>query len=65
MITDQAGVARGFYSETHVDELTQWIKAELCRDGAHLDDLRMSRTVRTVSSSTTARYIPGASRDRA
>lgn len=40
VITNQAGVARGFYSEAHVEELTRWIGAELRRGGAHLDDLR-------------------------
>lgn len=37
VITNQAGVARGLYSEDDVARLHRWINEELRRDGAHID----------------------------
>ncbi len=40
VITNQAGVARGFYTEADVAHLTAWMQKDLRRAGAHFDDLR-------------------------
>ena len=37
VVTNQAGVARGFYGEEDVLKLHRWINAELLRHGAHID----------------------------
>ena len=40
VVTNQAGVAHGFYSEEHVRRLHTQIAAELDVAGAHIDDFR-------------------------
>ncbi len=37
VVTNQAGVARGFYSEADVQALHGWMAGELARHGAHVD----------------------------
>lgn len=37
VVTNQAGIARGFYQEDHVVALHEWMGAELGRYGAHID----------------------------
>lgn len=37
VVTNQAGVARGYYGESDVRNLHAWINAELAREGAHVD----------------------------
>lgn len=37
VITNQAGVARGYYAEEAVHELHAWMQAEMQRYGAHID----------------------------
>jgi D-glycero-D-manno-heptose 1,7-bisphosphate phosphatase len=37
VVTNQAGIARGLYSEEHVDSLHGWMSAELRNHGAHID----------------------------
>ncbi len=37
VVTNQAGVARGYYGETEVQALHGWMQAELRRAGAHVD----------------------------
>ncbi|MCK1551500.1 MULTISPECIES: HAD family hydrolase [unclassified Bradyrhizobium] len=37
VITNQSGVARGFYSESNVDALHRWMAEELAAVGAHID----------------------------
>jgi D-glycero-D-manno-heptose 1,7-bisphosphate phosphatase len=37
VVTNQAGVAHGFYGEEHVNELHTWMNAELAKAGAHID----------------------------
>jgi D,D-heptose 1,7-bisphosphate phosphatase len=37
IVTNQAGVARGFYSEDHVNDLHDWMNLELRKSGAHID----------------------------
>jgi D-glycero-D-manno-heptose 1,7-bisphosphate phosphatase len=40
LITNQAGVAHGYYGESDVQELHRWVRQELNAEGAHLDDIR-------------------------
>ncbi|MBN8962079.1 MAG: HAD family hydrolase [Rhizobiales bacterium] len=40
VITNQSGVARGMFSEQDVRDLHVWMKDELQRDGARIDDFR-------------------------
>jgi D-glycero-D-manno-heptose 1,7-bisphosphate phosphatase len=40
LVTNQAGVARGFYSEGEVRALHAALASELAEAGAHLDDIR-------------------------
>lgn len=40
VVTNQAGVARGFYTEEDVQKLHNWINEELSLYGAHIDDFR-------------------------
>ncbi|KNY20169.1 haloacid dehalogenase [Methylobacterium sp. ARG-1] len=40
IITNQAGIARGFYTEADLAALTGWMQDELNAVGAHFDDLR-------------------------
>jgi D,D-heptose 1,7-bisphosphate phosphatase len=37
VVTNQAGVARGFYDEEAINELHHWMNADLRRAGAHID----------------------------
>src|SRR5258707_5740244 len=39
VVTNQAGIARGLYSEEHVDSLHGWMSAELRIHGAHIDSI--------------------------
>lgn len=40
VVTNQAGVARGFYDEEAVDVLHRYMREELCQVGALVDDIR-------------------------
>ncbi|MEM7425244.1 MAG: HAD-IIIA family hydrolase [Pseudomonadota bacterium] len=40
VVTNQAGVARGYYSEDDVQALHQWMSEQLALQGAHIDDFR-------------------------
>ncbi|HEX8442042.1 MAG TPA: HAD-IIIA family hydrolase [Allosphingosinicella sp.] len=40
VVSNQAGVARGFYGEEHVKALHAHMQTELAREGAHVDDFR-------------------------
>jgi D-glycero-D-manno-heptose 1,7-bisphosphate phosphatase len=40
VVTNQSGVARGYYSEVAVAKLHEWMQLELRLQGAHLDDIR-------------------------
>jgi len=40
VVTNQAGVARGYYDEAAVRALHAWMNQDLRRDGAHIDDFR-------------------------
>lgn len=37
VVTNQSGVARGFYEERHVRKLHEWMSHELALVGAHID----------------------------
>lgn len=40
LVTNQSGVARGFYTEDDVAHLHAWMQQDLGRLGAHIDDIR-------------------------
>ena len=42
IVTNQAGIARGLYTEDHVRALHTWMNRELERHGARIDDFRFS-----------------------
>jgi D-glycero-D-manno-heptose 1,7-bisphosphate phosphatase len=40
IVTNQAGIARGYYDTEAVDTLHEWMREDLARLGAHFDDVR-------------------------
>ena len=39
VITNQSGIARGYYDENAVHKIHKWMNMELAKNGAHLDDI--------------------------
>lgn len=37
MVTNQAGIARGYYTEQEFLDYMEWVKTEFIRQGAHID----------------------------
>ena len=37
VVTNQAGIAHGFYQEEHIHDLHHWMREQLSRHGAHID----------------------------
>ncbi|MEZ5571747.1 MAG: HAD-IIIA family hydrolase [Halioglobus sp.] len=40
IVTNQAGIARGYYDASTVELLHDWMQKDLAREGAHIDDIR-------------------------
>jgi D,D-heptose 1,7-bisphosphate phosphatase len=40
LVTNQAGIARGYYDATAVHALHDWMQSQLALEGAHIDDIR-------------------------
>jgi D-glycero-D-manno-heptose 1,7-bisphosphate phosphatase len=40
VFTNQSGVARGYFSEAELNTLLDWMRSELAKDGAVIDDVR-------------------------
>lgn len=40
VFTNQSGVARGYFTEGELNTLLDWMRAELAKDGAVIDDVR-------------------------
>ncbi|WP_398483104.1 HAD family hydrolase [Tardiphaga sp.] len=40
IFTNQSGVARGYFSEADLITLLDWMRSELAKDGARIDDVR-------------------------
>ena len=62
VVTNQAGIARGFYTEADFHALTQWMDAEFAREGVRLDRTYFVHTTRSMGWARIAGIVRIASR---
>jgi len=65
VVSNQSGVARGLYEESHVQALHRWMTDDMATIGAHIDAFEYCPDHPRVRSSDTVTPVIAASRRRA